>query len=406
MRTALVTLHRWLGLGTAVFLFIAGLTGAVISWDHELDAALNPDLFRARPAAEPRDPLALAAALEKSDPRAQVTFVPLHVEPGHTLLLGVDGKPDPATGKAHALDFNQVAVDPASGEELGRRFWGKPSLTRENLLPFLYKLHYSLTLPHVSGVDIGVWLMGIVGIAWTIDCLVALWISFPKAAAWRKSFAFRWREGGYRFLFDLHRSGGVWLWLLVLTVAITSVSMNLGQEVTRPIVNLISPLTPDPREGRAPRPFDEPALPVVTREAAIRTAQAEAARRGWTAPAGGIFYSQMFDAYGVGFYRPGEDHGDGGLGNPWIYVDGRTGALAGAIVPGTGSAGDIFVQAQFPLHSGRIIGLPGRILVSLLGLCIAGLSATGVWIWARKRRARLQRRRAAPEVEAKRAKAA
>jgi uncharacterized iron-regulated membrane protein len=182
MRTALVTLHRWLGLGTAVFLFIAGLTGAVISWDHELDAALNPDLFRARPAAEPRDPLALAAALEKSDPRAQVTFVPLHVEPGHTLLLGVDGKPDPATGKAHALDFNQVAVDPASGEELGRRFWGKPSLTRENLLPFLYKLHYSLTLPHVSGVDIGVWLMGIVGIAWTIDCLVALWISFPKAA--------------------------------------------------------------------------------------------------------------------------------------------------------------------------------------------------------------------------------
>ena len=36
-RQILTTLHRWAGLFLAVFLFISGLTGAIISWDHELD---------------------------------------------------------------------------------------------------------------------------------------------------------------------------------------------------------------------------------------------------------------------------------------------------------------------------------------------------------------------------------
>lgn len=83
------------------------------------------------------------------------------------------------------------------------------------------------------------------------------------------------------------------------------------------------------------------------------------------------------------------DHADGGLGNPWLDIDGRSGALAGADLPGTGSADDLFMQAQFPLHSGRIAGLPGRILISLMGVAVAILSITGIVIWARKRRAAL-----------------
>ena len=50
MRPLFVLLHRWFGLAVAIFLFISGLTGAFISWDHELDALLNPQLFHARSA--------------------------------------------------------------------------------------------------------------------------------------------------------------------------------------------------------------------------------------------------------------------------------------------------------------------------------------------------------------------
>lgn len=401
MRPILVLLHRWCGLFIALFLFTAGLTGAIISWDHELDEWLNPHLFDAQSAGPVQEPLQLADALEARDPRLQVSFMPLALEPGHALNIFVDPRVDPATGKAFELDFNQLGIDPVSGAVQGQREWGVISLSRENLLPFLYKLHYSLHIPDGFGLELGVLFFGIVAIVWFLDCFVALWLSFPNWRSWRKSFAFRWRQGGYKLNFDLHRSGGVWIWLLLLILAVTSVSMNLERQVVRPLVELVSPLTPSPFASRTPVTLDKQIVPQIDRREAIAIAAAEAKRLGWQAPPGGLFHSAEFGVYGVGFYAPGEDHGDAGLGNPWIYVDSRSGELAGAHVPGTGSAGDIFLQAQFPLHSGRIIGLPGRILVSLLGLAVAGLSLTGLVIWAKKRRSRVlaeQRSRAMAQL--------
>lgn len=393
MRPLLVLLHRWFGLFIALFLFVSGLTGAVISWDHELDEWLNPQLFEARSEGAGQTPQALAAQLEARDPRVQVGFMPLYTEPGHAFGLSVNPRIDPATGKAYELDFNQVALDPVTGEEQGRRLWGALSLSRENLMPFLYKLHYSLHIPDGFGIELGILLFGIVAIVWTLDCFIALWLSFPSWRVWRKSFAFRWKQGGYKLNFDLHRSGGVWIWGLLLILAVTSVSMNLNVQVTRPLVELFSPLTPSPFASRTPVSLDEQQQPGISRAEAVSLAAAEATRLGLEKPAGGVFYSPEFDVYGVGFYTAENDHGDGGLGNPWLYLDGQTGALAGTQIPGTGSAGDIFMQAQFPLHSGRILGMPGRILVSLLGLAVAGLALTGLVIWARKRRSRLQAER-------------
>jgi uncharacterized iron-regulated membrane protein len=46
----------------------------------------------------------------------------------------------------------------------------------------------------------------------------------------------------------------------------------------------------------------------------------------------------------------------------------------------------VFNQLQFPIHSGRVLGIPGRLLISCMGLVVAMLSITGVVIWLRKRR--------------------
>jgi uncharacterized iron-regulated membrane protein len=164
--------------------------------------------------------------------------------------------------------------------------------------------------------------------------------------------------------------------------------MNLNREVMRPLVSLFSELTPSPFASREAAPPQRPIEPAVPIERAVELAKAEAGRRGIAAPAGGVFLSTDFGVWGVGFFEPGFSHGDGGLGNPWLYVDARIGEAAGADVPGTGSAGDIFMQAMFPLHSGRILGVPGRVLMSLMGVAIATFSVTGVLIWLRKRRAR------------------
>lgn len=395
MRALFVLIHRWFGLAAAVFLFISGATGAVISWDHELDAWLNPQLFQARSAASAQpvlDGLTLANRVEQAEPKLRVTYVLTQEEPGHTMNMMVEPRLDPATAKPYVLDFNQIAVDPVTAEIQGRRMWGAISLSRENLLPFLYKLHYTMHLPEVGGIETGIWLMGIVGIVWALDCFIALYLSFPNWRSWRKSFAFRWRDGAHKLNFDLHRSGGVWVWALLLVLAVTSISMNLERQVMRPILQSVSTLSAGPFDTRTPVAPDKVAEPRVSREQAVQLAAQEARRRGLPGPVGGVFYSSMFGVYGVGLFEPGNDHGDGGLGNAWLYFDAATGAAEGGRVPGTGSAGDIFLQAQFPLHSGRILGLPGRILISIMGALVAMLSVTGVIIWVRKRRARLQQR--------------
>lgn len=396
MRPVLVLLHRWFGLAVALFLFVAGLTGAVISWDHELDGWLNPQLYDAKTQGTPLPSLELAKRVETSDPHVRVTYLPLNVEPGEALQMSVLPRVDPATNKLYEVAYNQIAIDPVSGKIQGKRYWGAISLTRENLLPFLYKLHYSMHIPDGGGIEWGIWLMGIIGIVWVFDCFIALWLSFPNFKSWRKSFVFRWREGGARLNFDLHRSGGVWIWLLLLVLAITSVSMNLDTQVTRPVVSWFSTLSPSPFASRTPVAPEKVIEPVVNPMQVIRNAQAEAARRGWKAPAGAYFYSPEYQVAGVGFFDARNEHGDGGLGNPWLYFDSQTGVPVGADVPGEGTAGDIFMQAQFPLHSGRIIGVPGRIVISIMGLVVAMLSVTGVVIWVRKRRARVNQARRVP----------
>ncbi|HEY4295942.1 MAG TPA: PepSY-associated TM helix domain-containing protein [Paraburkholderia sp.] len=388
MRRQLVRLHRWFGVGTALFLFVAGLTGAIIAWDHELDAALNPSFFKTRTAAPALSGLELARRVEAADPRLQVTYLPLSAEPGHTLQMMVLPRIDPATKQPYALDFNQIAVDPATGEIQGRREWGVVSLARLNLIPFIYKLHYTLQLPFTGGIDTGTWLMGIVGIVWLFDSVIALWLSFPSFNAWRKSFAFRLKRGAYALTFDLHRSGGVWIWGLLMIVALTSISMNLAAPVVRPVVSLVSTLTPNPLNNpeilRAPQPGD----PLLTRERIVQLAEQAGHAMNLAVPPGGIYYAEFLHAYGVGFYAPGNDHGDVGLGNPWMYWDAATGKPLGTQIPGKGTAGDIFMQVQFPLHSGRILGLGGRILISAVGVAVAVLSATGLLIWLKKLNAR------------------
>ncbi|WP_288408446.1 PepSY-associated TM helix domain-containing protein [uncultured Herbaspirillum sp.] len=397
MRALLVLLHRWFGLTVAVFLFIAGVTGALISWDHELDAWLNPQLFHAHSAdhpeaGQPMPGLELAQRVEAAEPKLRVTYVLTQAEPGHTISMMVEPRIDAATGKLPVLDYNQIAVDPVTGEIQGRRMWGAISLSRENLLPFLYKLHYTMQLPAVGGIETGVWLMGIIGIVWTLDCFIALYLSFPNWRSWRKSLVLRWREGGHKLNFDLHRSGGVWIWGLLLVLAVTSVSMNLEHQVMRPLLQSVSTLTAGPFDTRTPIAPDKVPEPRISREQAVALGRAQGQKLGLTEPVGGVFYSGMFGVYGVGFFQSGNDHGDVGLGNAWLYFDAMSGAYEGGKIPGRGSAGDIFLQAQFPLHSGRILGLTGRVLISLMGVLVAMLSVTGVVIWARKRRARLQQR--------------
>jgi uncharacterized iron-regulated membrane protein len=411
MRAAFGIVHRWAGLITAAFLFFSGVTGAVISWDHALDEWLNSHLTSAKSPGPAKPSIELAKLIETRDPRVRVTYLSTSPEVGESLSFFVQPRIDPATGKRFEVNYNQVFLDPATGEELGRREWGAVwPITKENFVSFLYKLHYTMHIPEVWGSDRwGMRLLGIIAIVWTIDCFVGFYLTLParrKANATRpeavarqldRGFWARWKPAWgiktsrslYRINFDIHRAFGLWTWALLFVIAFTAFSLNLYFEVFSPLMKTVSNYTSTPYELRTPTPLDQPTQPKLSFADIIAKGEVDGRSRGWAEPVGAVLYAQQYDIYSVRFFRPGDDHGAGGVGPAELYYDGQDGRPLGARVPWQGTAADIFVQAQFPMHSGRILGLPGRVLIFLMGIVVAALSVTGVVIWYRKRRARL-----------------
>ncbi len=401
VRRLFVRLHRWIGLATAAFLFVAGLTGAIIAFNHELDEWLNPELFHVEDAGEPLSPFDIASRIEAAEPRLRVSYLPLEVEPGHAMVLGVIGRTDPASGALHDVGYDELFVNPVTGARLGQRRWGACCLERQQVIPFIYSIHYTLHLPELWGL----WLMGAIAIAWAIDAFVGFYLTLPSSVGrplagergerfwrrWRPAWKIKFGASWPRINFDLHRAAGLWFWALLLMLAVSAVSLNLHFEIFRPLLSRIMLVTPSPFDpANAVAPVD----PTVSYASIVADAQREGSARGWPAPFD-VFYSQEFGLFGVGF----GDHHRPGLGVPYLYFD-RHGAVTGATGPGQRTTGDAVLAAMYPLHSGQVIGMPGRILISVTGLTVASLSVTGVIIWARKRKARMARRqrgdRAAP----------
>ncbi|GGB34234.1 peptidase [Tistrella bauzanensis] len=389
MRGLWVRVHRWAGLSTALFLVLAGLTGSAITFQHELDAWLNPALFQVPgrgPVLTPDDIVTRVTAI---DPDIAVTALPLVPRAGEAVLVTV--LPRPGT---LSPGYDQVFVDPVTGDILGRR----DQMTA--IMPFLYTFHYSLTAGPV-----GKWLLGVVALIWALDAVVALWLTLPRgrrpftrgfgagwAPAWKIKPGLSLRgTGSHRRVLDLHRAPGLWLWAVFLVLAISSVSLNLEAQVMRPLLSLVADLSPSAREVGAPRYRANPPPPGLSFEQAAARGEAHAAASGLPAQAVDAYHYAAFGVYIISLDEP-EPHGPWAIdtGHPHLYLDDSTGAVLLASIPGQGTVGDVFLQLQFPLHSGRIGGLAGRILIAVAGVALALVSITGVVIWWHKRRARRQ----------------
>jgi uncharacterized iron-regulated membrane protein len=420
LRATVLLFHRYVGLSTAVFLAMAGMTGTFLVFLHELDAWLNPDLLVAEAPVsgptplDPLDPLELRERVERQLPAARVEYVDLKQEPGKAASFWVSAR----EGKIFVDD--EVLVNPYTGAILGSRHWGDIRQGRKTLMSFLYRLHYALALDKVGTV-----LMGIVALLWTFDCFAGAWLTLPSRRApgtpameggagtgRKKSWLARWKPawlvragGSFAFVFSWHRASGLWVWAMLLVFAWSSVGLNL-EEVYNPVMKTV--LGMEKRAWETLKELDKPLVdPRITWPEAReigRKRMMEAARlRG----------IRIFEERGMGYdpsrgvyryqVRSSRDISDR-YPSTTVWFDADTGALR-AFEAATGeTAGNTLTAWIYHLHWGSIAmgGLPYRIFVSLMGLAVAGLSVTGVWVWWKKFRirARLRNRPRAGKGEA------
>lgn len=380
VRAWLVWFHRWTGLLILLFVFQVGLTGAIMAFHHELDHLFLGSWAEVEPEGEMRPLAELTAAVEAAYPGVTIDAGGDNMadHPRESVVFYVtspEGAADPVT---------EVFVNPYTAEVLGGRAWGEVAWGGQHVMPMIYVMHHSLLMGDFDGW--GFWIMGVVVLLWIADHAVSLWISIPRSGPFWKAMTVKWRGSAYRINFDVHRAGGLFLWVVLLVIALTGASWNAvffeRNWFYEALHTVAGEPTPYATEGLPERaaPLDDPA---VDRDEAR------------------VIVADRMEALGIEpteywlYYYPAQGVWDAWIkanatGTSWYNgaLDGETGAILAERAPGRLKAVDVVADWVFPLHSGQAFGLAGRVLICLSGLFTCALCVTGFVIWRKKAAAR------------------
>ena len=416
-RKACLWIHRYTGLIIAGFLIIAGITGSLLAFYDDLDERFNHKLAYIEAVDTPQLPIAmLHDRVISAYPDYKFSSMPTSIEPARSAVFAVDrvrGKQ--ANNQLTAL-FQEVYVDPYTGAIIGTR--DREQWAWRNTMYKVFWLHRDLLLG-----DVGKLILGIVSLVWTINCFIGFYLTLPRKVKntqakqkkpnkkrsswlkrWRPAWKIRTKTNTFKLNYDLHHAFGLWLWVILFVIAWSSVGFNL-KEVYQPTMRAVVGL--EAREGR-PKVFtSEPnketlnqknTAAVVNKANSIEylTAQANIVAQQKSVKVQqllGIRWVENDGQWQMRF-KTDKDIGKKG-GASSITVDAATGKVEkvnfGYQNSSFGSKTDQWLSTLHMGHIGQGAGhLLYQVFLVLVGLAVAILSVTGVYLWWRGRQNAIQ----------------
>jgi uncharacterized iron-regulated membrane protein len=381
-RNLWLAIHRYLGLASLVFLFIAAVTGCILEFNQPLDRLLNADLNRSARAGTAQ-PIEAVAAFEAAHPQLQVVAYQLHASRGRTVVASVQ----PAQG-APSPGFNEAYLDPVEGGVVGTR-QTHAGWDRRHLMSGVYEFHYTL----LAG-KWGRWLMGVMALSWLISNLVGLYLTLPLRGPfwknWKKTWTVNFKAKLAKMFLELHQASGLWVLIPLTVLAFTSVNMNFFDEAFTPTVQAISPAHPSV--------FDTPPPKIVAGakigfQQAIEMARSQARARGLDWRPAQVGYLPDRGLYEVKFTRSGKVTYSG-LGPISYYLAAADGRFVDQDNPYADSGGRKLSRSLYPLHTGMVAGWFGQTVVFILGLATVEQCITGAYLWLKRRGPRIAGKKA------------
>jgi uncharacterized iron-regulated membrane protein len=229
-----------IGVVITIPLLLMLLSGTALLFQDQIDALLNPG-WRDTPVPrdalgkpqQPLDPLTLRERAERAaPPGGEVRRALLSPQPGRAqrYFIGRD-----AAKPGVALPFDELLLDPVTGEVVGQRRWGASPWSSRTLMSWTYKLHSSLTLPFAVG---RAFLSGL-ALLWIAHILSGIWLALrgpPRQQVVDRS-SWKWhRRIGLTFAW----LSLTWAWSAVLLTD----RVRLWQPVMRSIASDALPPSP------------------------------------------------------------------------------------------------------------------------------------------------------------------
>ncbi len=349
-------LHLYSGLAAAPLLLLLGLTGSYLTFEYPLDRLLNPALNYVHPQPAQLSLDRLVAAVQTAHPEARVTSIalsPYSTSPdlAYTAQLATPGKPT-----------STVYLDQYTGRILAQH----PGHT---LSTAVHDLHTNI----LTGED------GPGAVFLMITATLLVLLSITGIVLWwpRKILSVNWNASSRRIVFDLHNALGFYAFVFMLLFGATGVIIH-WQSAMLPAANRALHITdaePEFHSKAANATARHQALEDVARTAALAVPGARVTQ---------ISLPKTSGVYRVWMKYP-EDSTP--LGRTNLLIDPYSGAVlwqrTSRSAPTTTR---FFRQWNRELHTGDILGWPGKILMCLMSLSLPVLAVTGPLFWFRKRR--------------------
>ncbi|MDX1320933.1 MAG: PepSY domain-containing protein [Oceanospirillum sp.] len=419
-RHTFLIIHRWLGLLLILPVLLLTLTGGLLVYKQALDQWLNADLMQIRQDdlyAEPLSVEQLEARIKTVYPQSRISWFGLRFYQGSgyqqpesdvsqtAAVFWISGVRD-GFGNYHAPIHSQIFVNPYTGEVLGGRKWGEyhptgsEPLTR-NLMPLIYKLHYSM----LAGQD-GRAILGWLTLVWLLLVPVGVYLSWPHHAKGssggtgnRKKPAFRYdlihwlgfwryRKGKSRVQKNLLKKS--WLGLVFTPVMIIFLLSGLSFNL-KPIYYAVF----DPVDQRQLAHKTIETSPVgqaqpMSLEQAVATGQR--LTQAWAEDEGfdvirpvGLSHSAYKGTYLYRSYSSLDYSADSAKTSVWF--DAKTGELLARFQATGASSVDTMTVGLEAVHKSELGGW-SRMLSLLLVAASVWLTVTGLRIWWFKYQAR------------------
>ncbi|OOQ61605.1 PepSY-associated TM helix domain-containing protein [Mucilaginibacter pedocola] len=362
-------LHLWLGIASGLILIVVALTGALLTFEDELE----PVLFRSSQVVTPAgqrltvDSLVQVANTVFKDKKVSRLIIPAEADRSIEARIG------------EKKGLKVAYLDPYTGNVLykgkydGQFFQQVRSLHRYLLLGPTGKV--------ITGISCSICLF------LTISGLILWWPANKNAV--KQRFKIKWNAKGKRLNWDLHAVSGFYISIFLLLITLTGFVWSYDWAE-----NLIYKLADGKLEKEAK----------VKNKAKLKVAEAGIYQ---------LMFNQMNKAYPytgrVAFNLPAKPalavtvqkepeetavrHVDA------AFFDGHTAALIKQLPYEKLSDGAKIRRMILPIHTGSLLGWPTKLLYLIVSLFTASLPITGflIWLGKKKKKAKPARRRKVAE---------